>query len=271
MRSRRSASEPELKTEPEPEPEQQPEPQQEATTLEGEYALRHTEETVRMVLEEMVEQVEWLHGEGGRHSNGKHHRQRRKESYAQRSARAVKIGQRLCKQGVEALLASVDAWYRPQNSRWLGRLQLQGMRLTDLGAAVLASQLASSRLHTLQLTGCGMDSEGMISLAAQLPRCPVLHTLDLTGNAGLGSGLRAVAAASSHPKCSLLHCALGFNTAARQWASGGFEDAVRCFHEVRACARARARVSSVESPQCTRCAEAHSCHTMRGRCFHIRD
>ena len=51
--------------------------------------------------------------------------------------------------------------------------------------------IRNARIEYVGKSQSCMVVAGVIALAAQLPRCPVLTTLDLTGNAGLGPGLRA--------------------------------------------------------------------------------
>ena len=150
-------------------------------------------ETGETIPAEMIEKIERLAGEDAVRSAAE---ARANRTYAGRRVRAQKTSARLSAAGMAELLRQVDAWFRPTAKRWLGALTLDSMRLTELGAAVLAVQLPPSRIIELNLRGCGLGSEGVIALAAQLPRCPVLTTLDLTindirdeGAAALGKAL----------------------------------------------------------------------------------
>ena len=188
---------------------------------EGEYEDRHLEETVLQTVEDMIEQLE---------AQARRVAVKKAQATKERWSRVAEVSEQIAKAAAARALLANASWFQPDSCRWLGSLTLDKLRLTDLGAGVLAGAAPESNLHTLALRESGLGSEGVLAVAAVLHRCPALTSLDLCGNAALNAGARAVAAAVTHPGCGLRSVAMTFNMTAREWSASGLEDCIRLLH-----------------------------------------
>jgi hypothetical protein len=185
----------------------------------GEYEERHLEETVKQCIEDLILELELADNPAMVSDRAMDH-----------WSRTRVIADRIAAAASAKALGEHQAWFQPEATRWLGSLTLDKLRLTDLGAGVIAAQLPKSNLHTLILHECALSSEGVLAIGSVLHCCPALNLLDLHGNAALNAGLRAVAAGVTHPGCGLRSAFLTFNMNAKEWSSRGLEDAIRCLN-----------------------------------------
>lgn len=187
----------------------------------GEYEERHLVETVKQCIEDLILQLELAENPNFVSDRAMDH-----------WSRTRLIADRIAAASSAKAMGEHQAWFQPQATRWLGSLALNKLRLTDLGAGVIAAQLPKSNLHTLVLHECGLSSEGVLAIASILHCCPALNLLDLRGNAALNAGLRAVAGGVTHPGCGLRSAFLTFNMNAKEWSTRGLEDGIRCLNAV---------------------------------------
>lgn len=201
-------------------PEEEPKKKEETERsglLEGEYEERHLVETVKQCVKDLILELEKAE-----------HPKLVSERAMDNWSRTRVIADRIAAAAAKRALGEAGSWFQPDSTRWLGRLELDKLRLTDLGAGVIATALPSSNLHTLILHECGIGSEGVMNIASVLHNAPALELLDLRGNGAVNAGIRAIAAGVTHPGCGLRDVALSFNMTAKEWSSKGLEDSIRC-------------------------------------------